>query len=181
MSGTRAPLPDPLEIYLLAHSFESANGILGHEMRLQWQERPGGDLAAAAEGIEPRDLAPVVILDAFGLELYLKCLLVIEGKVPRKEHDHRKLFALLSAPTQREVRQHHERLVESNPSIREFIEAGHPRSHFQLDEVLRQCGNAFTSWRYLYERPDRELIHYTGCVREAVKAVILKSRPEWAD
>ena len=53
---------------------------------------------------DPDSTFPATVLVSFGFELYLKCLIAIEGKKPPRIHDLRDLFFQLSKESQVEIR-----------------------------------------------------------------------------
>jgi hypothetical protein len=95
---------------------------------------------------------PGVVLSAFALELYLKCILAIEGN-EEKGHNHSKLFSQISQKAQDDIKSAYkiqrqsQNAINDEQDLREYI----PEQEFDFDSVLRDCGDAFTSFRYVYE------------------------------
>jgi HEPN domain-containing protein len=114
---------------------------------------------------------------SFALEIYLKCLLLLEtGNAPR-DHDLYNLFHSLKSATQSELTKDHEKFVKLNPAFKaRLTEEGLP---LDLEELLKRGRNAFVDFRYAYEhdpvRSDFALNGLTKCVREQ----ILKIQPDW--
>ena len=93
-------------------------------------------LAAAIQSGNTRVLTLALATNAaFSLEMYLKCLLLLEeGRAPY-EHDIHRLFHALSESTQSELSEAHESFVSSNPS---FVEqARRTGSPTDLEELLK--------------------------------------------
>ncbi len=85
---------------------------------------------------------PYVVCGAFSLEVYLKCLFMIDkGKEPKWEHDLVTLFTELSPDTQTDIQAHFGDLVKGLPG--EFPE--------DLDTILEMIRDAFKDWRYRYD------------------------------
>jgi hypothetical protein len=114
---------------------------------------------------------------AFALEMYLKCLMLLEQGHARYGHDLHNLFHSLSQSTQSELTREHEKFVKSDPAYMARVsKEGLPTN---LEELLRLGRNAFTDFRYAHEqipsKTDFALNPLTYCVRER----ILKLQPEW--
>jgi hypothetical protein len=135
-------------------------------------------LTAAYQGGNTRILAQAMATNAaFSLETYLKCLLLLEKGDAPHGHDLHCLFHALSQSTQSELTKHHEEFLNSNPSfVAKARQTGLPTN---LEELLKLGRNAFTDFRYAYERipseTDFALNGLTYCVRQR----ILKLRPCW--
>jgi len=116
----------------------------------------------------PPGLVPYVVCASFCTELYLKCLVLLEGKSYELLHSYRKLFDALEADTQASINKIFDDLCIIDP---------HPAGIKEdLDAVLTDTSNAFVSWRYLYEKdpcdpPSNRLIL-------TLRKQILKQRPE---
>ncbi len=84
------PMHDPRRIFRIAEWFNLASNTLKERIS------------------EMRGVAvPSVVLGAFSLELYLKCLIAIEtGKPPPTGHNLRWLFDRLSGSTQSKIKQY---------------------------------------------------------------------------
>jgi hypothetical protein len=135
-------------------------------------------LCAAVRNGNTRILALALATNAaFALEMYLKCLLLLEqGQAPRG-HDLHKLFHALSSTTQSQLTKDHEELVKSNPDwAATASKLGVPTD---LEELLKRGRNAFADFRYAHEQipsgTDFALNGFTYCVRER----ILNSQPDW--
>jgi len=128
--------------------------------------------------------APPIVCAAFALELYLKCLLTIEGKKPPKSHDLQELFELLGAKTQSHIR------ARFKPYESEQEELASPAYAAQgmtrppgavFDFILNASRDAFETYRYIHEK-GLEANQGWGADRimQAARNVILDRHPEWA-
>lgn len=115
-----------------------ATAVEFHEAALRcWQpvEPPGGG------SFTP--LAPGIANYAMAAELYLKALLVLEGREPPQKHRLDVLFAMLQERTQAAV-------------------AVHLKERLDLDrkallQELQTLGAAFVDWRYIFDTEGRDI------------------------
>ena len=114
---------------------------------------------------------------AFSLEMYLKCLLLLEKGHASRSHDIHDLFHALSESTQAQLTKDHQDFVDSHSSF--TVQARQTGSPNNLEELLNLGRNTFTDFRYAHERiPSKTIFGLNGltfCVRER----ILKLRPDW--
>jgi hypothetical protein len=101
---------------------------------------------------------PSAVLNAFSLELYLKCLIAIQtGKNPPSGHDLRWLFNKLSNNTQDKVRRYFDNPNDPKEiKLRKTLENPQPPipkdmaiSPYNFDTVLELSANAFVQLRYI--------------------------------
>ena len=135
-------------------------------------------LAAAIQSGNTRILTLALATNAaFSLEMYLKCLLLLEeGRAPH-EHDIHRLFHALSQSTQSELIEAHKNFVSSNPS---FVEqARQTESPTDLENLLKLGRNAFTDFRYAHERIPSETVWGLNGLTKCVRERILELQPSW--
>jgi hypothetical protein len=119
-------------------------------------------------------IAPMAVLEAFAIELLLKCLILSEGKEPGKIHDLAALFQKLHPNRKRKI-----------------VDAWDIGPRAQIDSVCRQfelpsdlpnalvkCGRAFEDLRYAHEDPSKP-IFYLGKLPRLLTDQISASYPEW--
>jgi hypothetical protein len=157
--------------FVQARDFEIAAAIL-HDFVY------GGNPARYPEANKsvsfPKDFRaniPIVVSHAFSIELYLKCLLLIEDKLPPYKHGLKTLFDLLNAKDRARIRHH----------FRQFNPA--PMRGHGLFEILKRCDDAFEWWRYLHEKTAEEenkrCSVYDGTrVIDPIKKTIFEARPD---
>ncbi|MBG9585560.1 hypothetical protein [Cytobacillus firmus] len=126
-------------------------------------------------------LAPNITVSSFTLELYLKCIYMLENKrAAPNMHALDKLFDLLSIESKHIIEYVYNSLVQRSPSIQElkriFLE-----KDLRLESVIKEMSHAFVKWRYSYEK--KQLPDYTGAseIIEGLKARIRMLEPEWFD
>jgi HEPN domain-containing protein len=135
-------------------------------------------LVAALEAGNTRILSLAMATNAaFSLEMYLKCLLLLETGNALWGHDLYDLFRTLSESTRSELTRAHEEFVESNPALMERLSQEGLAT--DLEQLLKRGRSAFSDFRYAHEQiplnTDFALNGLTYCVRER----ILMLRPEW--
>src|SRR2546423_15103984 len=83
------PTPDCRKIYQLAEYYSEASRLLEEQ----------------AKGKEWGSSAPKLLVDSFAVELYLKCLFVLDTNIaPLEQHDWQILFDALLPPTKALIR-----------------------------------------------------------------------------
>ncbi len=126
-----------------------------------------------------RLLVPVfAVLAAFQLEMYLKCLLLIEENLHREGHDVLKLFQYLSDKTQAELTQAHEAYIADSPDFLAHLKAKNISP--DLLTLLEHGRNALTDFRYAYQGKAKSIWALTSLTM-SIRARIKKARPEWGD
>lgn len=92
------PTPDCRKMYQLAEHYSEASRLLDEQ----------------AKGEEWGSSAPKLLVDSFAVELYLKCLFVLDTNIaPPEEHDWEKLFGALMPHTKTAIRDAFGRIVRS--------------------------------------------------------------------
>lgn len=152
-----AEVPDAKDVYLLALRYSEASRILEEQAKRQcW--------AASA---------PRLLVDSFAIELYLKCLYILDtGLRPLREHDWVKLFEALRPQTQEIVREQFGRIVEDDPVLRNLHlinPAAMKVANFSIS--LNAARRTFDQRRYLFETPTDNEWFYADLVHKAVQVV----------
>jgi hypothetical protein len=154
--GTRNSLELQCECFIQAMEFEFVANQLAHRT------------ATFSEGFHIQLISSHVVNSAFYLELYLKCLLLIDSKVPKHKHD---------------LLVHFDDLQERQPRIEVLYEKWraevfreHPGWGLPIRKLLEYCNTAFDDWRYCHES-FRNLFYYGDVVIPIVKRVIFEASP----
>jgi hypothetical protein len=122
--------------------------------------------------------SPSMVLSAFAIELFLKCLLLLEGKEIDKTHTLNVLFRRLNHNHKRRIEEVWER--EARPKV-DQLRRQHGVAHpSDLPNALVTCARAFEHMRYGYEDPERQ-VFYLGDLPTILWRIILDMRPEWVD
>lgn len=115
---------------------------------------------------------------ALTLEMYLKCLLLLETGSTWHGHDVYKLFKHLPDATQSELATAHDKFVADNPVLKaKWMDS--TGVELDLESLLKAGRDTFVKFRYAWEEiPSKTnwgLNGFIKCVRE----YILKLHPEW--
>ena len=98
------------------------------------------------KGEPPQLIVPSVVHGAIAFELYLKCLIRLEGgSIPRKTHDHEILFAKVSPSAQADVRARFD-LDPSRILLDAAMSRQVPHIDITFDGRLKSGKNAFVSF-----------------------------------
>jgi len=104
---------------------------------------------------------------ALTLELYLKCLLVLEHGSYVEGHDSQKLFRLLGRQTKQALEKKWKKVVAGT----EWFE--------DLEECLSLGRDSFVKFRYAFEPASVGVVWALGALIPIVKSLILHLRPQW--
>lgn len=150
----------------------SARDIYDHADRFLITETQLRKLIDADPKIASVVQFPGMVICAFACELYLKCLLVIEGKKPAKDHNLAKLFGRLEASNKEKIEAEWGRmLVVTGEQIKGFEEKFNVEVPRDLATALADCGNAFEVLRYLYEgkKANFYITHFPQVLRRVIQ------------
>jgi hypothetical protein len=139
-----------------AHGFLRSNDIL----------RTAADVDQQPVGI----ILPMLTMQAFAIELLLKCLILIDDADPPYVHKLKQLFDLLASETRDEV----VRRWDEGP--RKKIEQIAIQFSFSSDlpSSLEACGDAFVQLRYAFDKPEKLMFHLDGLPIVLVDVIALK-------
>ena len=154
----QGPPLGPRKMYELAEHYSEASRLLDGQPR----------------GTEWGFFAPKILVDSFATELYLKCLLVLEGRTPPPSHDPEELFAALTGPTQDDIEGAFNQIISSHPvqqliRLGLFNQAAQKTTDFRRS--LKAAKNTFDKRRYLYEPQSTEEWFHADHLRNAIRAV----------
>jgi hypothetical protein len=101
---------------------------------------------------------PATVLGAFASEVYLKCILCLQGKTVPALHNLRDLFDLIGEPTKTRLQVLWSTIVPDLPSRKTFWALGDQEYGGQLPRdlptLLEMGARAFEQLRYSYERDE---------------------------
>jgi hypothetical protein len=126
---------------------------------------------------------PIMIMSAFTIEVFIKCLINIEtGRTAPRDHKLRTLFDLLSKSTQDRIE--HRWDTEIVPLRRTFWDNAEVLEGKKIDRSLRGALDAgsdgFVQMRYRYELELGRKAHFwLTDLPIALHRVILEIKPEW--
>jgi len=154
--------PNARDTFLSAEAFMSALGIL---LRTAPEEKRYGIVLGT--------------LEPFILELYLKCLIMLETGDHKRGHDLYKLFQFLNPQTQRELGHAFDEYVARFPSF--INEAKINKWPVKLEPLLIRGRRAFEEFRYLHEHKDGTTLWGVKGLVIGVRERILQLHPEWEE
>jgi hypothetical protein len=175
----QAIIYDPRKMFLLAEEFLRATHLLAESHR---QPNPASN---------PWVPHPTITLHAMALELYFKCLYLLDhNKLDRRTrtHDLKKLFDFLKPETQEKIRDNFDPTLgqhviddfQKKQKKRGLEHIGLPRS-FNFDFALYCSSGTFEWIRYAYERQNRPSEQWYGKpILDAARKVILSRNPIWS-
>ncbi len=176
---TAMPKPDPLNIFVIADQFRataSLSLVIPKAAPVIATVIP--ELITAAMLHLPTSY---IICKAFALELYLKCLIRIEGNSYGREHDLKKLFHLITKPRRSEIIS---RWQVNADTLREEIHSLYSRTGRHLPNVdfnfvLTTSKDAFTLFRYIFEGIEPDKAWLADSIMETIRDTILSMHPDW--
>lgn len=124
--------------------------------------------------------ASETILEAFAFELYLKCQLKIENSERiLRGHDLAVLFGQLSSATRIKVRSVYDRPTPRAAFMRKAFQEKMGEV-LDFDEELKLSKDAFTNFRYFFERGNFSNLNYHSSeIVEALREVIINENPSF--
>ena len=151
------PTPDYRKIYQLAEQYSEASQTLEEQARRN-------DWGSSA---------PQLLVDSFAVELYLKCLFVLDTNIaPLEEHDWQKLFDALLPHTKAAIRDAFDRRVRSD-DVLSNLHIINPEAVKVTDfkRSLLAARNTFYQRRYLFESQPSDEWFYAHLLRETIRSV----------
>jgi len=129
----------------------------------------------------PELIVPRTVLLAFSLELYLKCIITLEGKEYIGIHHLEKLFSELEGDTQTVIKAcYNQRNGNAAAAALEYKKLGISVSH-DFESALSLSSNAFQKFRYAFEKPSEMFGWMADDILQCVRATILARNPDWAN
>jgi hypothetical protein len=123
-------------------------------------------------------LIPQIVLQALALELYLKCILFLDGGNPWG-HEVLDLYRQLSPVRQKRFEELYNEGCQNGEAFAE-MQREEPEQVFDLVFALTEMNNAFKKWRYAYEAPGPRNC-FLGSPWHAARRLILEAKPTWGD
>jgi len=151
------PTPDCLKMYQLAEHYSEASLLLAEQ----------------AKGEQWGCSAPQLLVDSFAVELYLKCLFVLDKNIaPPEKHDLQTLFDALTSYTKTAIRDAFERNIRSDPVLSN-LDVINPEALkiTDFERSLAAAKNTFDKRRYLYESVPQGEWFYAHLLRDAIRTV----------
>jgi hypothetical protein len=122
-------------------------------------------------------IAPIITNTAFTIELYLKCIYMIEKGRPTQGHYLDKLYGQLSKESRDMIEAIYDMLVSQSPTVM-ILKQKVPDMRTDLNSVLKEMSRAFIKWRYSYEG-NITGFPASGPIIDALRTRIKMLKPEW--
>lgn len=123
-------------------------------------------------------LIPHIVLYAFAIELYFKCIITIESGDPWG-HSLLELFNQLSTSSKDRIGVLYQSNLDSDDNIA-GIKSIAPDYKFGLIDCITESSDTFVKWRYHYEDQTIRAVHAgTPHARIAARGLILELKAEW--
>lgn len=151
------------EIYDQANNFLAASNVLNEKLR------ETDDIGTY--------IAPIITNTAFCIELYLKCIYMIEKGQPAQGHFLDKLYRKLSKESRDLIEAIYNMLLPKSQTDM-FLKQQMPEMKTDLDSVLKEMSSAFIKWRYSFEG-NITGFPASGPIIDALKGRIKILKPEW--
>lgn len=120
-------------IYNTAQQFENTANYLAQQIPLSMPKPP---------------VIPFAVNVTFSVEMYLKCLILIETKEPPKKiHELHDLYKSLSNDSQTSIRMEFEKLTQNSP-FQNTKGTPFATMKIDIDSVLQRMNRTFVGWRY---------------------------------
>ena len=124
-------------------------------------------------------IIPTTVNSAFSLELYLKCLRIIEGNPAGNTHDLECIFDKLLPESKKAIRKYFREELNRKPIVIQLRAAGYSNRKLQFRFILRNAKDAFEQWRYYFERKRKTKSYNAEAIRHSVRRVIIERHPKW--
>jgi hypothetical protein len=164
-----APPYDPYEAFLIAEAFRNSWQILRSQF--------GEDI--------PQHFNYVIATNAaFSLELYLKCLLVIDGQTPKANHNLKLQFDALPPNNRDAIRTGYADILKTDRYLQEQKmrlkeEGKNPDKIFRFESVLNESALAFEKSRYPFDPRYKVHTYLAEPIERATRKVIVAIHPSW--
>lgn len=123
-------------------------------------------------------IAPITTLTSFSIELYLKCIYMIENNKPAENiHGLDKLFDALGDESKLLIKFFYDNFIQQDLLVNE-LKKQVPELNTNLEDVLKESSKAFIKWRYSYEKNLCDFPSGTTIIN-ALKARIKTLKPDW--
>ena len=123
---------------------------------------------------------PSMVISSFSIELFLKCILLLENQTVPDIHHLSKLYRRISHKRKRRIEELWD--AHGRPRLSKIAQAevllGN-QMPTDLPNALVQCSAAFERLRYAYENDYRGVKFYLGDLPKILRNVILEIKPDW--
>lgn len=171
-------LPDPKVIFRQADAYHFASSLSADAWAADARRAANGQ-SVQIMGPTGFLLFPIITLQAFACELYLKALFIAQLEcMPKVGHDLIKLFNKLPEQTRALIKEVDETVYLTFPEEQLLANARGGRQTF--NERLDACRHTFVRARYVYEQDEKRPVSWSGStIVVALNHVCLTMYPHW--
>lgn len=161
------------EIFYSAECFRDAANVLEQKVfpPVNSSEK-SMDFLEQMQFVRSTLLIPAVVIQAFTLELYLKCLKAIETKHHLKSHDLKELFDDLLEADRLQLTKYAAEFDARIPYPPEFVKEMGPKEPFDIHRILTVSAQGFENFRYVYGKKPTQFI--AASVEDGARRLILQ-------
>jgi HEPN domain-containing protein len=124
---------------------------------------------------------PAMVMGTFAIELYLKCILLLEKGAASDTHHLQALYRDISEETKAKlVALWKAEVPKQEPFWAEIEKQSGSKFSRELNETLKDGSRAFTELRYLHEKDKPDCSFRLTNFPEMLRQVIVEMKPEWA-
>lgn len=163
-------IPDAKEMFDTAEAFDLASKLVSFE---KYKRELNGDYSLSYHGI-----AAIVANHAFAIEMYFKCLAIIEKGEFLRGHKLLDQYNFIQQSTRDKIKAYYDDFVQHNPTLERWKTQFRKLPDMNLVAVLQQANNAFEEHRYMPEGDHQTYL--ASDVSKALKKYILGIKPNWA-
>lgn len=170
----------PEELFQLGDSYLRSSDVIYRNLAASLGTKPSGWQTFKFDRTEWHRIMPMVVLQAFAVEMYFKCLYELTTGSSPGVHDFLKLYNGLPATTQIDLNRAYERRRKLD-LFHLGVERDRPGDGYDLASVLQRSKDAFVYHRYIYEvRTGTTNTSDLGVLLEPLRDLIFQRRPDWA-
>jgi hypothetical protein len=162
-------IPDAKEMFDTAEAFDLASKLVAFE---KYKRELNGDYSLSYHGI-----AAIVANHAFAIEMYFKCLAIIEKGHFLFGHKLADQYNFLDQVARDKIKTYYNDFVQNNPTLERWKTQFSKLPNMDLTSVLQQANKAFEEHRYMPEGDHQTYL--AGDVSKALRKYILELKPDW--
>jgi hypothetical protein len=186
MANPNQPVPveyDAQTVFCYAEAFSKSAELLFPQLRRGGTPIGRGMIAPKipVHISKLADTAPSATVDSFALELYLKCLHMMDHGIPVRGHDLKAIYAKLKPNTRSRLRTNYAAEVSKSPAVATMRKSVR-RKFVGFQAYLNVSNLAFMQMRYLFEGNShgKQQVAYWPLLRLAARKSVLDIMPDWA-
>jgi hypothetical protein len=175
---------DPKDIFENAVAFDYTARLLQYDLikRLHYEYQSHNDGSGNFINIcpPPPELKPALVNCALAIELYLKCILLIETGNTYIGHDLSTFYSMISSSMRNRIESIYNQAFSTYPAYVSERDNSPDKTQFELVSVFQSNDSTFMDVRYSYEPKPLWAGKLPDLAKFALARAILELKPEWA-